>query len=286
MRERGFALLIVLLALTLLGLVTARLLGAARGEIAVTGNLRAAAQADAAAQGGIADAIVHLEAGGIGPANRTAAASARPSGLWHADNAPHVIRIGASRVTVRIAGLGGKVNPNSAPPALLAGLLREVGASAGTAARIARAIVAWRSPAPTPAAQRALAARYRHAGRYGGPDGTGFPTIDALGAVLGMTPSLLVRLRPHLSLDAPAVPHAAEADAVVRAALGLAGPKALDVPGGGLARAPVAEIEAIATGPGRARAALCETVRLSPANLDTPYRIIDATGRSCPAMPR
>lgn len=281
-RDTGFALLIVLLALTLLGLVTARLLSAARSQIVVAGNLRDATIAGAAAKAGIADAIVHLEAGGTGPVDKTALLPATQlRGLWHTDDTRHVIRIGASRVTIRIAALDGKVNPNSAPPAVLAGLIRAVGTPAGAAERIAAAIIAWRSPAPSQAAQRALASRYRQAGRSGAPDGTGFATIDALGAVLGMTPSLLASLRPHLSLSAPAVPRRGKADPIVRTALKFAGADALNVPAGSVEAAPVAEIESVASGPGRARAALCETVRLTPANIDAPYRIVTARRGLC-----
>lgn len=281
-RDRGFALLIVLLALTLLGLVTARLLGAARTQIAIAGNLRDAAVARAAAEGGIAVAIVHLEAGGAGPA-QPAGNGGPPRGLWHRDGARHDLAIGQSRVAIRIARLSGRVNPTSAPPALLDALLRTVGIPRGPAARLAAAVVAWRSPATSPAAERALEAAYRHAGRAGGPDARGFPTIDALGAVLGMTPRIVDRLRPHLSLAAPAVPRWRDADPVVRAALRLAGKQALDLPGGEVERAPVAEIESVARGPGRARAARCAAIRLSPANLDAPYRILSITDARCPA---
>lgn len=271
-REAGFALLIVLLALSLLGIITGRLLGAARTEIAVTGNLRAAAMAGAAAAGGVAEAIIHLEA----PAND-------PRGEhWAAGGPPHKARIGASAVVIRITSIDGKINPNSAPAPLLDALMRMVGTPPAEAQYIAGQIIAWRSPAATLAAARALDAAYRQAGRIGGPDGTSFLTIDALGAVLGMNATLLARLRPHLSLYAPALPVAALADPVVRAALRLAGQVSL--PGIPMMTAPAAEVEAVACGPGGACVTRCDVVSLSAGNLDQPYRILAASDAACAAL--
>ena len=256
-RDRGFALLIVLFVLVLLGFLITQFLGAARMQLMIAGNLRGAAMADAAADGGIARAIVALSDG----------------------EALTTTRIGASTIRLAAHSIAGRINPNVAPPALLAALLRVAGAAPAQAQSIADAIVAWRSPAASPTAQAALDAAYRAAGHAGGPDGEGFAAIGDLAGVMGMTPALFTAIAPHLSRFAPPLPVAAAADPVVQAALRLAG--TIDLPGGAVEGPRIVEIAAVASGPGRARAARCAVVRLSPSNIETPYRILRWRPHAC-----
>lgn len=250
--------LIVLFVLVLLGFLITQFLGAARSELTITGNLRGAAVAGAAADGGVSRAIVDLT-DGIAIAPR---------------------RIGASMVVVKIRGITGRINPNAAPPALLTGLLRVAGTPPAQAQEIADAIVAWRSPATSPAAQSALDARYRATGHPSGPNGTGFATLSDLTGVIGLTPQLFNTIAPHLSLFAPPLPDAAQADPMVRAALRLAGP--ITLPGGRVEGPRIVQIESRARGPGRAIARRCAVVRLSPSNLESPYSILSWRDRGCP----
>ena len=60
-RERGFALLVVLWSLVLLGLLLAQVMAAGRSAVALAGNLRAASVARAAADMGIASVAVYSE---------------------------------------------------------------------------------------------------------------------------------------------------------------------------------------------------------------------------------
>lgn len=249
--------LIVLFVLVLLGFLITQFLGAARTQLAIAGNLRGAAIAGAAADGGVSLAIARL-----------------------ADGVPiGTLRLNGTDVSITARGIAGRINPNSAPPILLAALLRVVGTSPSQAQNIADAIVAWRSPADSPAAQAALDADYRAAGYASGPDGEGFRSCDELSGVIGMTPERLAKIIPHLSLFAPPLPVVSEADPVVLAALRLAGK--IDLPGGAVEGPLVVEIEARASGPGRARAARCAVVRLSPSNIETPYRIVRWQARAC-----
>ena len=248
--EPGFALLIVLFVLVLLGFLISQLLGAARTELAIAGNLRGAVMAGAAADGGVMLAITRLE-------DRIPMTSAR---------------IGGIAVSIRAQSIAGRINPNSAPASLLAALLRVAGATPDQAGRLADAIVAWRSPAASPVAQAALDTRYREAGFSTGPNGESFTSRAALAGVMGMTPTLSAAIIPNLSLFAPTLPVAAEATPAVRAALRLAGN--LDLPGGAVAGPRILQIQSVANGPGRARATRCAIVRLSPSNIETPYQIL------------
>jgi general secretion pathway protein K len=158
-------------------------------------------------------------------------------------------------------------------------LMRVEGANLATAAEIAQSILDWRSPARSPGTAALLFARYRAAGLPAAPPGAPLPSRAAVAGVLGMPPALLARIRPHLSLFAPPVPILALADPVVRAAIKLAG--ALDVPGGTVEGPPVLQIEALAQGPGRARATRCAVVRLSPSNIEAPYQVLRWRNARC-----
>ena len=67
--------------------------------------------------------------------------------------------------------------------------------------------------------QGLIAARYAAAGRDYAPSGAPFASPDELGAVLGMTPDLLARLKPHLTVFTDGDPSTATQDVVVAQAL-------------------------------------------------------------------
>ena len=184
--QRGFARLIVLWAMALLALLGTRVTSAGRTEILIAGNLRDAAAAEAAA-----DAAVHLAIFNL---------LDRPPRRWVADGLVRRVTVPGAVVDVRIDDPRGRLNPNSAPPVLLAALIREVGGDPEQAGAIAAAVFDWRTPGIVASAGGAKLAQYQRAGRSYGPPGRPFGDIDELGGVLGMTPGLLAALRPHLSL--------------------------------------------------------------------------------------
>lgn len=181
------------------------MIAAGRLDVARARNLRAAAIAMAAADGAIQQAAFQTL-----PCPDQA--GCRP---WPTDGTP----VDASRdgvaITVCLADDAGKVNPNTATPALMAALLAATGTSAPDSTRIADAIAAWRSPEPGPA----TVAAYRQAGLPYAPDGHRFAAVDDLRFVLGMTQAILDRLRPNLSVWNEAAPDPAFASAATRLAL-------------------------------------------------------------------
>ncbi len=205
--ERGFALLLVLWTLSLLALLLSSLLAGGRSDLSMAANLRAAASAEAAADGALAEAIFHLLPGTPQP--------------WQAG--PRMLVLGAARVRLLIGNEGGKVNPNLAAPSLRAARIGAVGADTASAAMSAQAIVDWRGPELAPADHTALMAQYLARGRANGdiylPPGEPFETLDEVGLVLGMTPALRERLRPHLSLATLDDPAPGLADPAVAASL-------------------------------------------------------------------
>jgi general secretion pathway protein K len=208
-RQQGFALLIVLWSLGLLALLGSQLLTASRQDTQIARNLLDSATLEAAANGAVQQAIFRV--------------LDRSSGHWNADRLIHLLQVGRERVTVHIEDEADKVNPSIASPALLQALLVQVGADPGTAAIVAAGIVEWRQANTTPGRPNPVVARYAGAGREFAPIGEPFLSIEELGSVLGMTPELLTRLRPHLALFTDSDPGASTRDPVVARALAAAG---------------------------------------------------------------
>lgn len=259
-RSRGFALLVVLWTLVLLTLILMQLLAAGRSDMKLAGNMRAAAISRAAADGAISDTIFHLLIGDL-----------------RVDGPPRTLRIGGSIVLVRAQTLADKINPNIASTALLAGLFQAEGLAAQQAKAVAQAMIVWREPATDQAAAAHSLADYRRSGRAFAPPGRPFADLSELGAVMGMTPQLLARLQPHLSLQQSGDPNPALADPVVREALKLAGQTGAQS-GTFNGSFPVVTITAVAHGPGRATALRRAVVSMAGLRARSPYRIIRLTG--------
>ncbi len=194
-RNAGFALLGVLLTLGAMSVVVTQMLGAARIEAKIAANLRGAAVAEAAADGGVAAAIIALQ-----------------TQAWPAADASHNLRIGEAQVTVRITDQAGKINPNDqthpVAPALRDKLI-DLGLTPTAARTLAEAIVDWRTSRPTNAEGMSKRAQYRAAGLDYAPSDRPFESLDEIRAVLGMTPEIFAGLAPALSLYAePAPPNA------------------------------------------------------------------------------
>jgi general secretion pathway protein K len=227
--ERGFALLIVLWSVVFLALLMAGILAAGRSAVDLAGNLRMAAQEDAAADGAINSAIFHVLA---------------PT-AWPLDGAAHMVTIGGIAVSVRVTSEAGKINPNLASTALLTGLLRATGLAGAPATALAGAITAWRSPPASPGAADVAAAAYRAAGLPYAPPAHQFADLSELADVIGMTPAIFARISPFLSIYQTGDPDPAYASATVVAALRFA--RVHDPSGNVYEGAPVVRVTACAT---------------------------------------
>ncbi|NIE81376.1 type II secretion system protein GspK [Asaia sp. As-1742] len=209
--DRGFALVIVLWALAGLSLLTAMTIASAGSALRETRLLRDTARMETLAEGGIASAVFH-ESGPI--ATR-----------WPLDGTPHVSRIDGLELSISLTTQAATINPNTAPLPLLAALFVECGATPDQAAMIAREMVSWRRQAQAQdphERQRYLALGLRYL-----PPHAPFQSLDELALVPGMTPLLLARTRPHLSIVQPEELHAPISDPVTRKALARANLPAL-----------------------------------------------------------
>ena len=213
--DRGFALLIVLWSLALLSLLAVRLTATSRTELRLADNIRNAAVVEAQADGLIYGAIVQLMRDT--PQQRGA------------DGIAYAVPISGGAATLRINSLAGRVNPNVASEDVLQALIQQVGVAAAPASRLAAAIADWRSPGQTPRPGGAKAEQYRAARLPYTPPNAPFASVDEVGLVLGMTPDVLTRLVPHMTVFYPADPVWTAADPVVAQALqrlGLVNPAA------------------------------------------------------------
>ena len=181
-REQGFALLIVLWSLGLLALLGTQLTGSARLQTRLAGNLRANAIVEAAADGAAQEAILRLL-----------------QGRWKNDDLRR-LRVGDATVEIRLEDQAGRVNPNATTYPVLQGLLANLGLDQARAAALAKAIVDWRSGAATLTSGGTKLDQYRAAGLPYAPSNRPFESIDEMGLVVGMTPDILARLKPYVSV--------------------------------------------------------------------------------------
>ncbi len=179
----GFALLIVILAVGLLALFGTELTVASRDQIRIAMATRDEAIVKAAADGGVRQAIFDL--------------TANPDSLvGHSVR----LRIGDAAVTLSIEDEASKINPNSVPRDVLRRLLLAVGVDPPNAAQLAAEIVDWRGLGRVSVLGGPKDARYQELGL---PYGTGkhaFSSLSELGLVADMTPEMLARLRPWVSI--------------------------------------------------------------------------------------
>src|SRR5438128_12091760 len=100
-----------------------------------------------------------------------------PDQRWPLDGSPQEVRIGSSRVILRLQDEPGRINPNSAPPELLEALLRVTGSDAGSARALAAAIGEWGGSTGLAAPPHGQPAAYRPARLEHGPPGEPLATL-------------------------------------------------------------------------------------------------------------
>jgi general secretion pathway protein K len=260
--QRGFALIVVLLAVGLLSLLVVGLLADGRSALATARELRDATAADAAAQGAIDQAIFQLR-----------------RGAWEADGRKQVFQIGQATVAVTTHDEYGRLNPNQTSSSMLTALLVNAGAHPAQAADVAAGLLDWRTMTPRSTAGGQKLDRYLRANLPYGPPGRPFTSIDELAEVPGMSGALLARIRGHLSVYEPGLPIALANDESL--ALQIAAVSGgLKSPDGPDNSDRVIELQAVATLPGGVTAGRMAQVHLGAALGETRDWQILTWGRS------
>lgn len=255
---RGFALLLVLWSVALLALLGTYITATGDRETRIADALRGSAVAEAAADAAIFTAgFYQLDA-----ADRR----------WPVNGGVREQRSPGVVVRVSLTDEHWRVPLNGSPPMVLAALLQEAGVEQQTAAALAERIVAWRNPPRTGEPESAAAAAYVAAGRRWGPPHRPFRNVDELGLVLGISPELLARLKPHLTVFVSALPDASTPDPVVARAM-----TRIAADGTHLAsftEAPTIRVTAVATTTGGARFIRQAVLRAS-GTADAPVEVLD-----------
>jgi general secretion pathway protein K len=201
-RQAGFALLIVLWTMALLALVGMQIASSGRSEAQLAGNLRAAAAAGAAADGAVYEAVFHLVDG-----------SERH---WVADGRTYSVDgPGGGTAQIRMEDERARIGLNEASAPLLQALMVRLDVTPERAAGLAAAILDWRTAVPRARPLGAKEPEY-HAARLGyAPPDASFERVGELGLVLGMTPDIVRRLSPFLTVYQTGGPDLAIAAPVV-----------------------------------------------------------------------
>ena len=202
---RGFALLVVLWTVGLLGLLGTQIVAAGRSDTQLASNLKQDAELRAAADGAVADVLFHM----------LAARDTR----FEADGLRRELLVGRTRVLVQVESESDRINLNTASAPVLRALIVEVGGAPTTADRLTAAALDWRTSGANPRRGGAKASDYLAAGLNYGPPGTPFQSVDELTDVLGMTPELFGRLASHLTVLTDGDPDLSTRDPVVARAL-------------------------------------------------------------------
>jgi general secretion pathway protein K len=206
----GFALILVVWFLVLVGAIGAYLVANGRAETAIAHNVRAAAAAEALADAGIARAVINQ-------------ADPQTTNRWKLDGAAHNLSLPSGRIEIRLADETRKINPNLASDVLLSALFEVCGADHSAAKRLGVAVADWVSADKATQDNAVKSDPYRAAGRsYSAPHAP-IESLDELGLVLGMTPQALASVRPYLTIHAEtAAPEAKTAPLVIQRALAMA----------------------------------------------------------------
>lgn len=183
-RESGVALLIVLWVMALLAVLALSFVNDARTDLQMVRNQYEAARARSIADAGVSLAV-------LGLVQPTAATT------WREDGTATPLAFDGGSLEISLQDEAGKIDINSASPALLADLFRVVGLDQDTAGQLAGAIAEWRA--------RQLLTSRKRPGSAGppvvaDPAADAFKSVEDLGLVPGMTPALFRRIAPFITI--------------------------------------------------------------------------------------
>lgn len=193
--EGGFILIPVLLTIALLSLVALTISIAAREDVRVSALNSRRAEAQALADGVANLTIRHLV---------MRATTGGEVFKVTTDGTPLPCRVADGFATIEVFDASGLIDLNSASNEVLTRLFVGAGADNEAAANLAAAVSDFRDYDDITQPGGAEAAEYRAAGANHGPKNAPFSSVDELDQVLGMTPALLARVRPLVTVHSPA----------------------------------------------------------------------------------
>jgi general secretion pathway protein K len=194
-QDSGFVLIAVAGILLLLASIAMTTMLTGRTQIKARSALNAHAEAVL-----IADGVARLIAFRLAQRRSTADPTSRLS----VDGSLLQCREGAGLVGVQINDTAGLIDINVAPLDVIELLLLGVDVPRPEASRLAAAIQDFRDPDDVTTFGGAEAIEYKQAGRSYGPKNAPLDSVDELDQVLGMSPDLLARLLPLITVHSRA----------------------------------------------------------------------------------
>ena len=187
--QRGVALILVLWLTVMLTVIAGSFAYGMRNEALAARNTVSLAQARSLADGAIHRTVFELLRPKVSP------------DVWAADGAVHAWEEDGARVRVSAIDESGRIDLNTAPDALLKGLLMTAGGldDAG-AAQLIDVIGDWKDADDLRRPNGAEAADYKAAGSPYLPANAFFETVPELLRVLGMTPALYAKIADSLTV--------------------------------------------------------------------------------------
>jgi len=185
--EKGFALVLVLWVLTLLMIMAASFSLSMRRETSVISSIKDGAQAEAAAESGIAVAKMML----LHP---------DPLKRWRTDGNIYQIQFLDSLVRIKMLGETGKIDINNADQISLQKLFAQVPIEPEQQTALVSAIMDWRDNDDLVNINGAEKNEYKDAGKNYQPRNQPFQSLEELQMVLGMNASILKLIEPLITI--------------------------------------------------------------------------------------
>ncbi len=186
-RDRGIALIAVLWVVLLLSVIAGSLLMLTRTEVGLSRNLLLSAKAEALAEGGVHLGIMQILEGNLDPD-------------WRADGTVHRVVLEAGTVEIAMQDAAGRIDVNTAPPELLAGLFQAGGLDVDTAMTLADRVADWRDADEDPQPLGAEQADYDAAGLDIRVGNAQFLSADEIQRVPGMDLEVHARIASALTI--------------------------------------------------------------------------------------
>jgi general secretion pathway protein K len=189
LRQRGFALVLVLWMVVILSVIAAGFNGTLRSEARVARNNLSIAQAQAAADAAVHRAMFDLYK------------FTNQDEVWKPDGTWHDWSYGDAQVRIRMLNESGKIDINTANDQLLRGVFRSVGlVDENEISRLVDAIRDWQDGDSLKRLSGAEEPDYSAAGLTYKPANAPFQTIEELNLVLGITPDLYKKIQPIITI--------------------------------------------------------------------------------------
>lgn len=190
--ERGFILIPVLLALSILGLIAIALTRTVTLDVKMNANLLRYTEAETMADGLARLAIQYLVVNSPGSVR---------IGQFRLDGTPVACRLGSDIVTISVLDTAGQIDINLASKDILERLFVGIDLPPDDAARLAAAVIDFRDPDDVTLIDGlSELGAYQDAGLAHGPKNAPFATVGELDQVLGMTPAIMARIRPLVTV--------------------------------------------------------------------------------------